>query len=312
MTELPFRRALGLGASAAFSRAAPALLLGLAALASTSCVTLLWVNGLASLGDDGARRRLVGLLVAAAAAWVLEAAVLAGAVRQAANGLRGLDVPPLLDAIASSVPRALGWAALAGAALLAWTGWELLLGTSGLLLFLRGLLHGGGAGPAGALALALLATVGPLGALVVQLSVEMALVRAVVREEPPSVALWEAGRSLLGRPWAPLGLLLLTAFLAAVVTGTAAALAGMGPPVSLRVARGAALLELCIASLASAVALLVRVDAFAALELGRTGEVPAAPVPSGPAPPVPRAELLQEQEPVLEARAVEPSPRAGG
>lgn len=312
MTELPFRRALGLGASAAFLRAAPALVLGLAALASTACAALLWVNGLAALVDDGAKGRLTGLLVAAAAAWVLEAAVLAGAVRQAACGLRGLDVPPLLDAMVSAAPRALGWAALAGAALLAWMGWEVLLGTSGLLLFLRGLLHGGGTGLAGAFGMALLATLGPLGALVLQLLVEMALVRAVVREEPAPVALFEAARSLLGRPWAPLGLLLLTAFLAAAVTGTAAGLAGMGPPLSLRVARGAALLELCISSLASAVALLVRVDAFAALELGRMGEVPPAPVPSGPPPSVPRAELVQAAEPVLEARAVEPSSGGGG
>jgi hypothetical protein len=309
VTEVSFRRALGLGASAAFSRAAPALLLGLAVLAGTCCITLLWLNGLGSLVHGGAKARLLALLLGAVLAWVLQAALLGGAVRQATSTLLGRPVPSLTEAMASSMPRALSWAVLAGAALLGWMGWEFLVGASSLLLFLRGLLHAGG-GLAGALGLALLASLGPLGALFLQLSLEMALVRSVVREEPASVALWESSRTLLARPWAPFGLLVLTAFVAATLVGTAAALAGMGPPLTLRFARGTALLQLCIAGLASAMALLVRLDAFAALELGRTAELPPAPMPIGPA--APRAELVLDGTPVLEARAVEPSSGAGG
>ena len=308
MTKVTFRRALGVGASVAFSRAEPVLLLGLAALASTLCTSLLWLNGLATLVDDGARARFLGLLVAAAAAWLLEAAILGGAVQQFARGLRGKEVPPLLLAMTSAAPRALGWAVLAGAALLTWLAWQVLVGASGFLLFLRGLFHGSG-GLVGALALALVATVGPLGAFFLQLVVEMALVRSVAREEAPAVALYESARGLLARPWVPVGLLVLTALLAAALAGTAAALSGMGPSTSLRLLRGAAALQLAIASLASALALLVRLGAFVALELGRSGELPEVAVP--PASLVPRADLVGAGEGVLEARAVEPSPRGG-
>ena len=309
MTPLSFRRALGLGASAGFARAAAALLLGLAALATGLCGTLLWRTGLAAVVEEGRTARFLCFLGATAAAWLLEASVLGGAVRQAAMSLRGRDVPPLPEAMASAVPRALGWAVLAGAAMFAWTGWQLVVGASGFLLYLRGLLHGGG-GLAGALGLSLVATLGPLGAIFLQLVVEMALVRSVVRDEPASVALWEATRALLARPWVPFGLLVLTAVLAAAVGGLAAALAGMAPPTSLHLGRATALLVLAIASLASAVALLVRLDAFVALELDRTGELPP---PLARAPPaVPRAELVLDAEPVLEARPVEPSSGAGG
>ena len=309
MTPLSFRRALGLGASAGFARAAAALLLGLAALATGLCGTLLWRTGLAAVVEEGRTARFLCFLGATAAAWLLEASVLGGAVRQAAMSLRGRDVPPLPEAVASAVPRALGWAVLAGAAMFAWTGWQLVVGASGFLLYLRGLLHGGG-GLAGALGLSLVATLGPLGAIFLQLVVEMALVRSVVRDEPASVALWEATRALLARPWVPFGLLVLTAVLAAAVGGLAAALAGMAPPTSLHLGRATALLVLAIASLASAVALLVRLDAFVALEFDRTGELPPPLVRAPPA--VPRAELVLDAEPVLEARPVEPSSGAGG
>jgi hypothetical protein len=309
VTPVSFRSALGLGAATGFARASPALLLGLAALATGVCAALLWRSGLAVVGGGGQTPRFLCFLGATAAAWLLEASILGGAVRQAALSLRGGDVPPLPEAMASAVPRALGWAVLAGAAVFAWTGWQLLVGASGFLLYLRGLLHGGG-GLAGAMGLSLVATVGPLGAVFLQLAVEMALVRAVVRDEPASVGLWEATRALLSRPWVALGLLALTAVLAAVVGGLAATLVGMRPPASLHLARGAALVQLAIASLASAVALLVRLDAFVALELDRTGELPPPVAPAAPA--VPRAELVLDAEPVLEARAVEPSSGAGG
>jgi len=303
VTPVTFGRALALGASTTFSRAAPVLLLGLAAASGALCSTLLWVTGLASLLDASERVRFLGLLVAALVAWMLQAAVLGGAVHQAGAALRGEPVLPLFEAIRVAAPRALLWAVLAGAALLAWNGWE-------LLLFLRGLLHGRSA-LSGALALALAASVGPLGALFLQLATEMALVRSVVRGEPPPVAGWEAARSLLGRPWAPLGLLVLTALLAAAVAGTTAVLAGMGPPRPLRIAGGAALLQVAIASLASAVAQLVRLGSFAALELGRSGELPAPAAPRGPPPPVLRAELVHGEGQVFEARSVEPSSGAG-
>jgi hypothetical protein len=311
VSPVTFRRAFGLGASTTFSRAAAPLVLGLAAAASTLCTRLLWVAGLASLLDDGARLRFGGLLLATAVAWGLQASVLGGAVQQASAALRGRSVPPLPEAIRLAAPRALGWAVLAGAALLAWKGWELLLGGSGLLLFLRGLLHGTG-GLAGALGVALAVSVGPLGALFLQLVTEMALVRAVVRDEPAATAGWEAGGALLARPWAPLGLLALTALLAATVAGTAAVLAGLGPPRPFRFTGGAASIRLAITALAFAVAQLVRLSAFAALELGRSGELPPAPAPVPPLTPVPRAELVPDAGQVLEARAVDGPPGTGG
>jgi hypothetical protein len=311
VSPVTFRRALGLGASTTFSRAAAPLVLGLAAASGTLCTRLLWVAGLASLEDDGARVRFGGLLVATAVAWGLQASVLGGALQQAAAALRGQPVPPLLEAIRVAAPRALAWAVLAGAALLAWKGWELLVGGSGLLLFLRGLLHGTG-GLAGALGVALAASVGPLGALFLLLVTEMALVRAVVRDEPAAAAGWEAGRSLLARPWAPLGLLALTALLAAAVAGTSAVLAGMGPPRPFRFSGGAAPIRLAITALAFAVAQLVRLSAFAALELGRSGELPAPPEAVAPMAKVPRAELVPEGGQVLEARAVDGPSGTGG
>jgi len=309
VTPLSFRRALGLGLSTGFAHAAPGLLLGLAVVATALCGSWLWRIGLLAALGGGHAGRLLVVLGATVLAWLLEATVLGGAVRQGGLLLRAKDVPALREAMAAAVSRALRWAVLAGAAVFAWTGWQLLLGTSGLLLFLRGLLHGGG-GLAGALGLSLVFTLGPLGAVALQLVVEMALVRCVLRDEPASVALWEGSRALLARPWAPFGLLVVTAVAAAAVAGTASAVAAMVPPTSLHVARGTALLTLAISSLASAVALLVRLGAFSALELDRTGELPPPAEMSQPS--IPRAELLLEAEPVLEARAVGPAPGAGG
>lgn len=305
MTPLRFGRALALGADGAFSRPGPALLLGAASASSTFCTTLLWMTGLAALLEGGARRRLLGLAVAAVVSWLLQAVILGGAVHQAGATLRGRPVLPLFSAIAAAAPRALPWAVLAGAAVLAWNGWEFLVGGSGLLLFLRGLLHGRGA-LLGALALALVGSLGPLCALFLQLVAEMALVRSVVRDEPPPVAGYEAARTLLSRPWAPLGLLVLTALLAAAVGGAAAVLSGMGPARPLRLLGAAAVLQVAIASLAVAVAQLVRLSSFAALELGRTGELGPAAAPPAPPPPAPRAELVLDTGQALEARAVEP------
>lgn len=310
MRPVSFARALGLGASTAFSRAAPPVLLSVAAAAVTLCVSLLWLTGLASVVSARVGERFWGALAAAVVAWLLQASVLGGAVRQAGAGLRRRDVPPLLQALGLAAPRALGWAVLAAAALLAWNGWQVLVGASGALLFLRGLFHHP-SGLAGALGLALVATVGPLGALLLQLVAEMALVRAVVRDESASVAGWEAARALVERPWAPVGLWLLTEVLAAAVGGTAAAFSGLAPAGPWRLAAGAAVLQVAIGSLARAVAQLVRLGAFCALELDSSGELPPAPAAAAP-PAVPRAALVLDPEPILEARAVDPSPGAGG
>ena len=70
MTPLSFRRALGLGASAG--------------LATGLCGTLLWRTGLAAVVEEGRTARFLCFLGATAAAWLLEASVLGGAVRQAA------------------------------------------------------------------------------------------------------------------------------------------------------------------------------------------------------------------------------------
>lgn len=314
MKPLSFGRALRLGASTAFGRAAPPVLLALAAGGVTACLSLLWVSGLASLFFDGAGLRPAAALVAAVVAWVLQASVLGGGVQQADAALRGQTVPPLVQALGRAAPKALGWAVLVAAAFLAWNGWQLLVGGSGALLFLRGLSHHP-SGLAGAFGLALVGTLGPLGALFLQLVAEMALVRAVVRNEAPSVAGYEAARALLQRPWAPVGLWLLTEVLAAAVAGVAAAFSGLAPTAPtghLRLVAGAAVLQAAIATLARAVAQLVRLGAFCALQLDSTGELPPAPGTPAPAPPVPRAELVLEAEPILEARAVDPTPGAGG
>jgi hypothetical protein len=307
VTQVSFRRALGLGATTAFSRASAPLLLGLAALSSSLCSTLLSMTGVAALVDGGARVRFVGLLVAALVAWVLQASVLGGAVQQAGAAMRGAPVLPLPEAILSAAPRALRWACLAGAAVLAWNGWTLMVGGSGLLLFFRGLLHGSG-GVQGALGLALAATLGPLVAVFVQLVAEMTLVRSVLRAEPPASSAWEAARSLLVRPWAPLGLLALTAFLAATLAGAVAVLAHTGPHRPFRLAGGTALVQLALGSLALALAQLVRLFAFCALELGQSGELVAPAAPPPPATAVPRAELVVDSGPILEARAVAGAP----
>ncbi len=311
MTPVSFGRALRLGVSTAFDHAAPVLLVALAACAATLCSTLLWVTGLAAVVSDGARARLASVLVALAVAWVLQALVLGGAVQQAAAALRRRSPLPLLQAITVAAPRALGWAVLAAAALLAWSGWQLMVGGAGAVLFLRGLLHHPG-GLAGALGLALAGTLGPLGALLLQLVAEMALVRAVVRDESPAVAGWEAVRALLERPWAPLGVWLVTEVLAAVVAGTAAAFSVTAPGTPLRVAGIGMLLQVAIATLARAVAQLVRLGAFGALEIDRSGELPPAPAPPARPAPVPRAELVPEGEPILEARAVDAPSGSGG
>gem|GEM_PF-4856171 len=308
MKPLSFGRALRLGASTAFCRAAPPVLLALAAAVWTLCLGLLWVTGFASLLSAGAGERFWAALVAVVAAWVLQACVLGGAAQQAGAALRGRDVPPFLQALGLVAPRALGWAVLAAAALLAWNAWQLLVGASGALLFLRGLFHHPG-GLAGALGLALVATVGPLGALFVQLVAEMALVRAVVRDESAAVAGWEAAGALLRRPWAPAGLWLLTEVLAAAVAGTAAVFSALAPPAPLRLAAAGTFLQVAIGTLARAVAQLVRLGAFCALEIDRSGELPPAAAP--PQPGIPRAELVLDAGPILEARAVEPNAGEG-
>jgi hypothetical protein len=307
---LGFGRALRLGTRAAFSFASAPILLGLLSAAATLCSMLLWMAGLSALVEADVERRLLALLAAALLAFFLQALLLGGAVHQGASALREEPAAPLLDSILAAAPRALPWAVLSGAALLAWSGWQLLLGGSSFLLFVRGLLHGHG-GMAGALGLALVASLGPLGALFLHLVTEMALVRAVVRDEPVAKAGWEAALALLARPFAPFGLLLLTTVLAAAVAGTASALSSLRPPGHFRLLDGPALVRLALAGFAVAVAQLVRLDAFLALELGRTGELPEPPVPAAPAS-VPRAELLPEAGVILEARAVDGPPGTGG
>jgi hypothetical protein len=271
---------------------------------------LLWMAGLSTLVEAGMGPRFLALLAAALLAFFLEALLLGGAVHQASRVLKERPALPLLDSILAAAPRALPWAVLSGAALLAWSGWQLLLGGSSFLLFVRGLVHGHG-GLAGALGVALVASLGPLGALFLHLVTEMALVRAVVRDEGVAEAGWEAALALLARPFAPFGLLLLTTVLAAAVAGTASALSSLRPPGHFHFLDGPALVRLALGGFAVAVAQLVRLDAFCALELGRTGELPEPPVPAVP-PSAPKAELLPEAGAILEARAVDGPTGTGG
>jgi hypothetical protein len=305
-----FGRALSLGVRAGTARAGAPLLVGLAAAGGATAAQLLWVASAAAL--LGARPGVLapGLLVCLVLAWMLEAAMLGGAVQQQAAALRQRAIPSLAEAVVQAAPRSLPWGALAALALLAWTSWQLGVGLSGTLLYLRGLFAGAG-GLAGALALALVATLGPLGAILIELLLEMALVRSVCRDEPLAVAGSGAASALLARPGLPLGLWALTAVLAAAVSGTAAVLAGLAAPVEGRYEIPIALVQAAIGALAGALAVLVRLGAFTALELDRSGELPAPPPPPRP-PPVPRAELIPSGEPILEARAVGPPPGTPG
>jgi len=309
VSAVSFGRALALGARAGTARAGPPLLVALASAAGALSAQLFWMASAAALlaGRWGALAG--GLLVCVALAWMLQAATLGGAVAQEAAGLRQRPVPPLAEALVQAAPRALAWGALAALTLLSWNAWQLGVGLAGTVLFVQGLFAGPG-GLAGALGVALAATVGPLLAIFLQLVVEMALVRSVCRDEPASVAGWEAARALLARPGLPVALWALTVVLAAAVSGTAAVMAGFAPPSDGGRVGIIALLQAAIGGLAGAVALLVRLGAFAALELDRSGELPAPPSPPRP-PAVPRAELVLDAEPILEARAVGSPPRTG-
>lgn len=311
MSAVGFGRALALGARAGTAQVGPPLLVALASAAGALSAQLVWAASAQALVARGWGMLAIGLVICVGLAWMLQAAMLGGAVVQEAAGLRQRPVPPLAEALVRAAPRALAWGALAALALLSWNAWQLGVGLAGTVLFVRGLFAGTG-GLAGALALALAATVGPLVAIFLQLVIEMALVRSVCRDEPASLAGWEAARALLARPGLPLALWALTALLAAAVSGTAAAMTGLGPPSSGGGAGIIAVLEAAIGGLAGAVALLVRLGAFAALELDRSGELPSPPPPPPRPPPVPRAELVLDAEPILEARAVGPPPGTRG
>ncbi|HXX32569.1 MAG TPA: hypothetical protein VEJ89_17840 [Myxococcaceae bacterium] len=310
MIPLSFGQALARGARAGLGRPGPPLLVALAATGGALATTLLWAASLGALAGARAGAFAPGLLVCVILAWVLQSAVLGGATLQDAAELRGRPVPSLGEAMVEAARRSLPWGVLAGLTLLVWSAWQLGVGGAGALLFLRGLVARQG-GLAGALGLALAGSVGPLVALFLQLVVEMALVRSLCRDESPSVAGWEAGRTLLARPGLPVGLWALTALLAAAVAGTAAALASMGPPLPSGRELGVAALQAAIGGLATSVALRVRLGAFAALELSRSEELVPPPMPPRP-PAVPRAELVLEPEPILEARAVGSAPETPG
>jgi hypothetical protein len=294
-------RLLGLGARAALS--GPGLLLGVAlTLAAAACARSVVRPALFLAGNDDVRR-LVGLgawgLVVLAA--LARGIALAWAVRAGEGRIRGGQ--PTLEA------RALGATSLTG---LAWAVGVAAVHLTLFLWFSTGIVSTAvvfvlGKGPLpllGAAGLAGVLSVAAIAAPVLGLWLELALVRAVVRREGIALAGAEAWHTLGQRPGFVVGAWLATALPAVGVAGTVQVFLGMRPPPSWATvaAQGTGLL---LVALIDAVAAVVRLDAYAALELDREGALPAPPPPPDPAPVVPRATLVPPAS-VVQARLVPP------
>ena len=294
-------RLLGLGARAAFCT--PGLVLGVALTLAAAGFARAVVFPALALAADGDVRRLVGfgawgLIILAA---LTRGVALAWAVRAGEGQIRG--GPGALDGTAVEMTGRTGLAWAIGAAtvhlalsLWFWTG---LLGAGMAYLLGEGPLPVlGAAGLAAVLAVAAIA--GPL----LGLWLEVALARAMVRREGIAVAGVEAWRTLGARPGFVLVAWFATALPAFGVAMLVRTFLGMAPPPSWATiaANGIGLLLL---ALIDAVATVVRLDAYAAVELDRAGALPPLPVPPQAPPPVPRATLV-EPSTIIEARLVPP------
>jgi len=294
-------RLLGLGARAALS--SPGLLLGVAlTLAAAAFARTVIFPALAFAADDDVRRLLAvgawGLVVLAALA---RGVALAWAVRAGVDRIRGQE--PALDAasLETTGTTGLAWAVGAAAVHLALSLW-----------FWTGLLGAGvtyllGEGPLpvlGAAGLAAVLSVGAIAGPLLGFWLEVALARAMVRREGIAVAGAEAWRTLGERPGFILGAWFATALPAFGVATLVRTFLGMAPAPSWATvaAQGTGLVLL---ALIDAVATVIRLDAYAALELDRAGGLPPLPVSPPAPPPVPRATLV-EPSTILQARLVPP------
>jgi hypothetical protein len=296
-------RLLGLGVRAALS--SPGLLLGVAlTLAAAAFAGAVIFPALAFAPDDDEQRLLAlgaGGLVALAA--LARGIALAWAVRAGSDRIR--SGATVLDATTVGLTgrTGLAWAigvAVVHLALSLWV-WTGLLGAGVAYLL------GEGALPVlGAAGLAAALSVGAIAGPLLGFWLEVALARAVVRREGVAVAGAEAWRTLGERPGFVLGAWFVTALPAFGVATLVRTFLGMAPPPSWATiaAQGTGLVLL---ALIDAMATVVRLDAYAALELDRAGVLPPLPVPP---PPVPRATLV-EPSTILQARLV-PPPGPGG
>jgi hypothetical protein len=166
-------------------------------------------------------------------------------------------------------------------------------------------LGGPGVSLLGATGVALVLTLGAFLVPAAALWLELALVSAVTRPARLGEAAGAALRTLLARPGAVVVLWLLTAvpagFLAAGIQLLQAGAPGPG-----RASAAAAGVVILLVALVEALATLVRLDAFAALALDRTGELPAPPPRPAPAAPAIPVATLVPASAVVEARPVGP------
>jgi hypothetical protein len=290
-------RLLGLGARTALS--SPGLLLGVAlTLAAAAFARTALPPALMLASDDDVQRLLAigawGVVVLAA---LCRGVALAWAVRAGVDRIRGQE--PALDAasLETTGTTGLAWAVGAAAVHLALSLWFV----TGLVA--AGVVYFVGESPLpvlGAAGLAWVVSFGLLAGSALVLWLELALARALVAREGIAVAGAAAWRTLLERPGFVLVAYLATALPAFGVAKLVQLFLGMTPPPSWATlaAEGTGLLLL---ALIDAVATVIRLDSYAALELDRAGALPPVPVP----PPVPRATLV-EPSTILQARLIPP------
>jgi hypothetical protein len=285
--------------------------LGLAEVAVGLGALLLVPAVFLSPADDAARLviasggLLFGLLIAIE---LLRALVLTGALAAADRRLTGQPERSWSALAIERLGTALAYALIGAAVLLGARLWR--WAALGATLWAFGASLGKGWTYAvlssGALALALVVAL-PLGMLAT-LWLELALVRAVGRQVAFTAGLRGAASALWARPWAPLGILLLTgagAFAieaAASTFGSAASgreVFEAGVPWLL----AGQLLVAAVVAFGRALFELVRFNALLALDVQARGARDLAPPP--PAPPVPIAPLVSASLPI--AQVISPS-----
>jgi hypothetical protein len=301
-------RALRTGFLRAFARLWPALSLWGAAACEVLAGTALGLLALHAVSASGDRRiasaGAAGLLAAWLAARVARAVVLAGALTASAAALEGRPEPAAGAALFGTAGRALGYFAVSSALALfsrLWV-WTALLATGWSFLSTLGR---GAAAVAPSLGLAVTLGVSlPLG-LLLGLWADAALARSAGRGEPYGQALLRAAEALWRRPWAPLGVVVITGALRWTADVSVSSIAGLAAPVTLSgeaspAALGARIAGGLLVALAAAICELVRVIGLQALDL--------APAP---APPGPVLAAPVQAEPILMASPVD-APGSGG
>jgi hypothetical protein len=205
-------------------------------------------------------------------------------------------------ALAVTAVKGLSWAVLAAAAHLALSLWFWTGLVSALAAFFLGSPR---VALGGAFGLSLVLAVGVVAAPLLSIWLELALARAVVSRTSVGRAGADAARTMLERPGFVVGAWLATALPAFGISRFVELVLGTVPG-SEWAAAGAMGVGLLLLALIDALATVVRLDAYVALELDRTGMLPAPPPPA-----VPRAALVVPGT-ILESRPVGPPGPGGG